>query len=296
MKGKKMTFSKSVFEIITARKSVRNYTGEMVQPETLKKIDAFIGQLPQSPLGAKVRFQTVAAGDDDVKALKGLGTYGVIKKPAGFVIGAVEKSETGLVDFGYRMEAVVLYLADLGLGSCWLGGSFSKSRFSERIGAAETEIVPCVISFGVPVEKSKAIDKIVRKGAGSDRRKPFETLFFRTDFTNPLSPVEAGRFKRILEMVRLGPSASNRQPWRIVWDNQTDVFHFYIQRDKLYTHMLKWFRIHDLPKVDLGIAACHFEMAAKETGFSGQWLKADPGLSELPPNTEYILSWKLEKK
>jgi hypothetical protein len=291
-----MTFSKSIFEIIPARKSVRSCTGEKIQPETLNKIDAFIGQLSQSPLGAKVRFQTVAAVEDDVKALKGLGTYGVIKKPAGFVIGAVEQSETGLVDFGYRMEAIVLNLADLGLGSCWLGGSFTKSRFSERISASETEIVPCVISFGVPVEKSKALDKIVRKGAGSDRRKPFETLFFRSDFTNPLFPTEAGRFKRILEMVRLGPSASNRQPWRIVWNSQSDDFHFYIQRDKLYTQVLKWFKVNDLPKVDLGIAACHFELAAKETGLSGQWLKADPGLDELPPNTEYILSWKLKKR
>jgi nitroreductase len=291
-----MTFSKSIFEIISSRKSVRNYTGDMIPDDVLKKIEAFIERIPESPLGGKVRFQWVAASEDDVKALKGLGTYGVIHKPAGFVIGATEKSDTGLVDFGYRMEAIVLYLTDLGLGSCWLGGSFAKSRFSEWIGAAETECVPCVVSFGVPVRKTKTMEKIVRKGAGSDTRKPFEALFFRSDFTHSLTPAEAGRFARILKMVRIGPSASNRQSWRIVRDSNSDIFHFYVQRDKLYTQVLKWFRVHDLPKVDMGIAACHFELAAKETGLSGQWMKADPGLAELPPNTEYILSWKLKKK
>ena len=109
-----------------------------------------ISGIDKGPLGSKVRFQFIAATEDDPDILKGLGTYGVIQNPAGFVAGVVAPGTdgTGLTDFGYAMESIVLFLANLGLGTCWLGGSFRKSRFAERINPQGEEIVPAVISVG----------------------------------------------------------------------------------------------------------------------------------------------------
>jgi hypothetical protein len=44
-----------------------------------------------------------------------------------------------------------------------------------------------------------------------------------------------------------------------------------------------------LQNVDMGIAMCHFELAAAELGLAGSWNLRDP---ELPSgDREYIVSW-----
>ncbi|WP_235838921.1 hypothetical protein [Desulfosporosinus metallidurans] len=46
-----------------------------------------------------------------------------------------------------------------------------------------------------------------------------------------------------------------------------------------------------MQRVDIGIAMCHFELTAKETGIVGKWLISDPGSISTPQNTEYVVSW-----
>jgi nitroreductase len=286
-----MKFSRSVFELIARRKSVRTYSGEPVSAATLLEIRDFLGRMPGSPFGSRVRFSAVAAAEDDAGALKKLGTYGVIRRPAGFIIGAVADTTAGLVDFGHGMETAVLFLEDLGLGSCWLGGSFRKSRFAERIGAAGTECVPAVLSFGVPAPKPRTFERIMRAAGGSDSRKPFESLFFDAGFDRPMNRETPGPIGRALDSVRLAPSASNRQPWRVVRDAASGALHFYLARDRAYSRQLKWFGALDLQKVDLGIAASHFEWSARESGLEGTWSDADPRIDFQPPGVEYLFSW-----
>jgi len=45
--------------------------------------------------------------------------------------------------------------------------------------------------------------------------------------------------------------------------------------------------------VDLGIALCHFEIAAKEGGLKGKFIQSDPGITAAE-NTEYIATYILE--
>ena len=81
----------------------------------------------------------------------------------------------------------------------------------------------------------------------------------------------AGACGQALESVRLGPSASNRQPWRIVREGA--AFHFFLPRTPGYDKMTG--EIH-LQEVDMGIAMCHFELAAEELGIGGNWKEAKP--------------------
>ena len=78
----------------------------------------------------------------------------------------------------------------------------------------------------------------------------------------------------------MAPSATNKQPWRIV--RRGDDWHFYLVRTKGYGKGSPWFkllRIADLQRVDLGIAMCHFELVARESGRDGRWVVEDPGLA-----------------
>lgn len=96
---------------------------------------------------------------------------------------------------------------------------------------------------------------------------------------------EAGDLAFSLEMVRLGPSASNKQPWRIVVDDQ--AAHFYEYKEPKYSEKFPY----DIQKIDMGIAAAHFDLSSKEKGIGGYFKNdSDPGLY-LPENMEYAFSW-----
>jgi hypothetical protein len=94
-------------------------------------------------------------------------------------------------------------------------------------------------------------------------------------------------------MVRIGPSASNKQPWRIIRDGKN--WHLFIQRSFFYgPRTLGLVGIADMPRVDAGIAMCHFGLTARELGLHGKWEVADPGLESLGARTEYSATWVSE--
>lgn len=286
-----MSFTKPVTEVIQQRFSCRSYLNSPIAPGERQRLEDYASLAHTGPFGTQARFQLVAATEDDRKALRGLGTYGFIRGATGFIIGAVQGSDKNLEDFGYLMEGIILYATDLGLGTCWLGGTFTKSRFARRISARERESVPAVASAGYPAEKPRAMDSVIRQGAGSHRRLPWERLFFDAEFGVPLSPEIAGGFATPLEMVRIGPSASNQQPWRIVKDGSD--WHFYLKRTRGYRErrIMKLMRIADMQRIDMGIAMSHFELAAHELDLKGKWEVREPAIEKPDELTEYTISW-----
>lgn len=64
--------------------------------------------------------------------------------------------------------------------------------------------------------------------------RTFEELFFDGTFDLPLTREKAGVFAEPLDMVRLAPSAVNKQPWRVVVAD--NAAHFYLKRSKGFVH------------------------------------------------------------
>ncbi len=112
----------------------------------------FLSNNTNGPLGTKSRFAFITNATKDQEALRWLITYG-LKNPMGFIIGAVENAQHSLEDFGYLMEKNILMATDLGLGTCWLGGTFNSSRFSRKIALLDNEILPAVTPVGYAVQK-----------------------------------------------------------------------------------------------------------------------------------------------
>ena len=136
------------------------------------------------------------------------------------------------------------------------------------------------------------MDRVSRIYANADRRLPWEDLFFLNTFDHSLSQSQAGQFQEPLELIRLAPSASNKQPWRIV--HHEDHFHFYLQRTRNYPPPVfnQILRLADLQRIDIGIAMSHFELSLSAMGLKGKWILADPGLSQPDPGIEYIITWQ----
>ena len=285
-----MSFNRPVTQLISQRFSCRSYLDRPIEEQERQLLASFASSSRVGPFGALARFELVTATEEDTKALRGLGTYGLIRGATGFMIGAMEDGEKNLEDFGYLMERIVLYATDLGLGTCWLGGTFNKSRFARRISASGRESVPAVVSVGHISEKRGRLDSVIRKGAGSETRLPWDRMFFDGEFGAPISRETAGSYAEPLEMVRLGPSASNRQPWRIIKDGRT--WHFYLQRTPGYRdgRLMRLWRIADMQRLDMGIAMSHFELTADELGLQGNWEVREPAIARPDELTEYTVS------
>ncbi len=281
----------SIEETIRKRYSCRSYKETSLTKNDRDKLAEYISQNITGPFGSSARFTLFAAESSASSELKGLGTYGFIKNPAAFVAGVVKEAEMNPEDYGYSMERIILHATELGLGSCWLGGSFKRSSFAEKAGIGDGESVPAVASIGYIAEKKTGTDRLLRAGAGSKKRKSADELFFDSSIRK-LSINFNERYGKALEMVRLAPSASNRQPWRVVKEDGKNLFHFFLERSSVYTGIIKLMKYADLQKIDMGIAMCHFECAAIESGLQGKWINENPAEIKAPAGWEYSITWE----
>jgi nitroreductase len=280
-----------IADLINERYSCRTYRDELIAAGERRALEEFLATHTFGPLGSLARFSLVAAAPGDPEALKRLGTYGFIKGATGFMVGAVRRAPRDLEDYGHLMEQAILYATGLGLGTCWLGGTFTKSSFAARIGGlADDEVMPAVASLGYIGDDGT--ERIREREAGS-RRLPASELFFEERFGELLNEGAVDGYLSVLEGVRMAPSATNKQPWRIV--RRGDAWHFYLRRTRGYgkgSALFRVLRLADLQRVDLGIAMCHFELAARELGLAGRWTVDEPDIAPPDAATEYTATWR----
>jgi hypothetical protein len=212
----------------------------------------------------------------------------VIQGASSFIAAAVEKKERNMEQLGYVFEHLILFLTSLGLGTCWMAATFNKSKFSKAIEIGTDEILPIVTPVGYASERRSLIETLMKPFPGPRKRKAWNELFFENNFNTLLDRADAGAHAIPLEMVRLAPSASNKQPWRIVRENGR--FHFYLAHDPLYRRIYSF----DLQKIDMGIAMFHFEWTAKEAGLKGRWEIQPPVLENVPREWEHTITWVSE--
>lgn len=273
-------------ETIKKRISVRTYDSKGLSEKDKEKLVNEISQMT-NPFGENVRIHLIEK--DTVSNGEKLGTYGVIKGAKTFLGVSVDKSEYGLIAAGYQFENLILCATDMGLATVWLAATFSREQFAAAMDIKENELFPAISPIGYAAGKKSVTESIMRKTMKSDKRKPWEEIFFQESFEKPLSKEEAKEYINPLEMLRLAPSATNAQPWRVVKDQGS--YHFF-ESHKSSTKeeeiMIK--------KVDLGIALSHFHQTVLENGLTGNFEKQLDLKIDVPDNTDYIISWNTNKK
>ncbi len=277
----------SMIGAINKRISVRSYADQPIEPNKKQELINLLQSTIEGPFGNEVRFTLIDFSEMERNEIRSLGTYGFIRGAELFIVSAIKDDVGAMEDLGYCFEKVILTATNMGLGTCWLGGTFRRANFAKKINVLDDEVVPAISPIGYARDKKTIREKVLRRFAGSDHRKPWEDLFFNGDMTKPLLKDLAGEYATPLECVRLGPSASNNQPWRIVYNKQLGIFHLYLKRTRGYDKLNSGV---DLQRIDMGIAMCHFELGAGETGLSGTWEAANTNLDM--GNAEYIVTWK----
>ncbi len=279
-------FIRPVIDLIQNRSSWRSYESRPLDVQLRDTIRKYLETQTSGPLGHKTRFQLIEKDDPALFDNARLGTYGFIKNAKNFIVGALVPGDRHWEDYGYLLEKIILKMTDLELGTCWMGGTFKRSEFGRAINVSENEVVPAITPVGYPTGKRSLRDGIIRWGAKSHSRKAWENIFFETDFETQLNRDTLGGYAVVLDMVRLAPSASNKQPWRVV--HQRDRYHFFLQRTPNYAGHIK---SADLQRIDMGIAMCHLELTARDLGLNGIWEDLRPDL-ELPDYIEYCITWR----
>ncbi len=261
---------------IKARRSVRTYDGRTVGEDIRAQLMTF-AESADNPFGIPVQFKLLDAAEHGLVCPVASGTEL-------FVGGKVPCTSEANLAFGYSFERFILFAQSLGLGTVWLGGTMNRPAFEKAMELGEDKMMPCATPIGYTAQKMSMRETMMRKAVKADARLPFEELFFDTSFDKALTLEGAGRISGALDMVRLAPSAVNKQPWRVVVAD--GCAHFYLKRSKGFAHEGSL----DMQMVDMGIALCHFALTAAEDGLTLRFAKSDPGLAA--DGMEYIASYQ----
>lgn len=145
---------------------------------------------------------------------------------------------------GYFGELLVLEATGLGLGTCWVGGTYDRSACPCPLDSGET--LHCIITVGHCPPKRSVKESVIYHLANRGTKNLEE-------FYDASRPVPAW-FMEGLQSVRRAPSAYNRQPVRLSFIN--GVVSASVSAPMQYSGL------------DLGIAKAHFALPA---GGHWQW-------------------------
>jgi len=226
----------TLLEAIEIRRSRRKYLEQSIRPELAKKLQAFAKEYSEV---ANARIELVF---DNGKAFDGLRkTYGLLAGVTHYA-GLIAKKGDAIAEekLGYYGELFMLQAVALGLGTCWVGGSFAREDCPFEM--AEDEKLYCTISFGYCDERDNPREWLIQRITHRKTKRA-------EDMMSAVGPAP-GWFMPAMRAVERAPSAVNSQPVRFTYKD--GVTRAGVENNS-------W--------IDLGIAKLHFELGAG----GGEW-------------------------
>ncbi|MGM9862397.1 MAG: nitroreductase family protein [Muribaculaceae bacterium] len=244
---------------IPQRRSVRSFTAEVMNDADYDALKAIVADI--DPDGAHLSL--ARSGEIGRGA-----SYGVISGRPAYLVMLGDDVLAGAV----AAEYFVLAATVAGFGTCWLAGTFKPAMFGNAVMRAGARI-PAVIAVGRPAERITMIDRALRLMAGSARRKSADKLFFEGTIASPVAVADSGAaIDPVLEALRLAPSSSNSQAWRVI-KASSGKYLLYMLSDNHYTAL------------DAGIAVCHLSLA---TGRQASYDPAAAAMAAAPPKWHFV--------
>ena len=219
---------KDIMEAIDARHSVRAYRDIAIPGEIREQLDDFVRECnEESGLHITVVY------DDPEGFDSRLAHYGSFRNVANYIILAGRKSKDFDYLCGYYGEKIVLYAQQLGLNTCWVGLTFSKTPAAFEIGPGEKLVLVIAIGYGDG------------RGLPHKSKKSQEVAHSKVQVP--------GWFRSGVEYALLAPTAMNQQKFTLTLTGPGSV---------KARAGLGFFS-----KVDLGIVKYHFEIGAEDAPF-----------------------------
>lgn len=235
----------NLLEAINQRKSRRSYLNIPIGKSNLDIIQKLIDECNNK------NDLTIQLIEDGSSAFNGLRkSYGMFKNVRTLIALKGKKEDINVKEkLGYHGELIILESTILGLGTCWVGGTFDKN---DRVfNLNEEEEMSCVITIGHVSEDMSFKENMIRKMAHG-RIKPLEH-FYESDITPPQWFIDG------IKAVQVAPSAVNKQDYKFTYEKNTI---------KAFTNNRSPYSM-----IDLGIAKAHFAIAT-----NGRFEYGNPGL------------------
>ncbi len=219
---------KELYEIIFKRKSIRKFDGALfLTEEELVKIKQKIESLIPLVDDIKVKLEIVERSNTTAKR----GEYCLLIYS--------ENKPHYLLNSGYLLEQMDLFLTSYDIGVCWYALAKAKKM---QVDSLDYVIM---LAFG----KSRPQD--FRREVSQFKRKSIDEIW-KGDFDT-----------EVKDSVRLAPSACNTQPWRIISDSNC----IKVYRNRNVKSFIPDSKLPYYNSIDIGICLCFLEIAMSKKGY-----------------------------
>ena len=145
-------------QTLQSRHSVRAFREEALSDTHVKKLKACITMINTHQQGLK--FQLITNDPDPLAGFS--KSYGVFTNPRNYMAAVVDTATPDVLErAGYYAEQVVIKSCELGVGSCFVGGTYNESKVKVQLRAGEKVLF--LVLLGYPAEKTKFMAKIMAK-------------------------------------------------------------------------------------------------------------------------------------
>lgn len=226
----------NIVQAIEIRKSRRAYDASPISPKHMALLKSRIDEYNQKS-GLSIRFL-----ENGSFAFSGIRkSYGMFSGVRSLFIMKGPKEDPNLKEkIGYFGQLLILESTVLGLGTCWVGGTFDRSG----IRTGDDEELVCVITVGKVPASESVKERLIYRAVHRKTKSIGEMCQIQgqSEETFP------DWLKIAMKAVRKAPSTRNTQ--KVMFLGKDGILQAYVPDT------------YPFDRVDLGIAKLHFELAA----------------------------------
>ncbi len=233
-------------DILRGRHSVRTFRDEELGLEAVKKLRAEITMINTHQHG--IKFQLIT---DDPDPLKGFSkSYGIFENPRNYMAAVVDTATPDILErAGYFAEQFVIKATQLGLGTCFVGGTYNEKTVKAQLRAGEKILF--LVLLGYEKVKGRMLGKLMADLV--HRKKMGVSEFFEPSSEYEQAVRDCLILETGLEAVACAPSALNKRPTRV----------FFKDVDGEKTPCARVDASNPKKLIDLGIAKYNFNFATE---------------------------------
>lgn len=247
----------NTFDAIFSRKSVRHFQYEKLEWDVISDILEYANSLPLLIEGIAIEFKLVS----NIEANQGFNNPFSVRAPYYICISS-ENKEDYLLNAGYLMQQLNLYITAKGLGTC-----FVLSGPGRGLKASMKYEYVIALAFG------KTVSSPYRDSSKAKRLPESDVVVYKEEVTPDI--------KQIINAARLAPSAFNSQPWRfVVYKNR---IHIFTKKNSFLAKALDYNKM-----IDMGIMLANLLLASEELWVDTSLTKSDTLKNKLFQNNEYV--------
>jgi nitroreductase len=240
----------SLYDGIFRRRSIRRFVMAPIPDDLVGDVRAFAARAV--PLDPSIRVEFVVRHETDVRNL-------LPNEAPHYLCLYSERKGPYLMNAGYLLQQVDLYLSTIGLGSCWLGIAKPNAK---AVPAAPAKAAMHGLDYVIMLAFGRPAVPLHRTSPAEFNRRSLAEIADLPSLSGFTAAAGLPDPTVWLEPVRIAPSATNSQPWRFSGSGESLL----VGRERL--GLLKEPFMGRMNQVDIGIALCHLDLSLAHHGTS----------------------------